>query len=743
VTLAACPAFYVGRYVIDNSQVAVMAAFTVIALSAFADFGGPPVKRTTANLVALGVGMVLSAAGTWTSTSTAAATVAMFVVVGVVSFSAVYSGYFAAGVPAVILFYVVAAGIPAPAADIAPRLAGTALGGALAVLASLVVGPLTSADTLRLRLASMLEALRSEVAFVDAPVTDGTGLTSLAGERQAGYQAARSKARELLATRPPRTGGPTRSQRAEMYLLQGADRLAGVMSRLVDQHLSCGPGETLEPFERRLIARLDAAMRTMVDALRGRGPVPDPLELEACVREFRDTSKQWLSGALAAPGHDRALQNRVGRSFMLNELGTAIVAAEVQTRLALGVETPSEGRIVLPIVVSSLSGSPRHDVKKWIRRARGNLTLDSVHLRNSLRLAVGLSIARFLVGVLGLQHGFWVMFATLTVLKTTVNQTGATAARALFGTVIGFAVGAAVVIALGQRTVADDVILPFVFFGSVYVATVGFIAGQALFTLLVLILFNILAPVGWSIGLVRVEDVAVGALVGVAIGVAVWPQGASGQVRQAVSCALLTSSTYALDTARQLLFGEAPRGAADAERQSALTDGVRADDVFAQYLTERPEDEVSTTRWTDLVVGCHMLWYGTDIIRSISPNAGGLGRDRPAVVGKLEEDLERMEQSSRQLCAEIVTGQRPPGDRPVRRGAGTGEDVRIDRESLVRAGDSERLTQVLGMLELRCWADEVREELAHLEEVVAGLDPPSRVMPVSSRRMVLSALGRT
>jgi hypothetical protein len=39
---------------------------------------------------------------------------------------------------------------------------------------------------------------------------------------------------------------------------------------------------------------------------------------------------------------------------------------------------------------------------------------------------------------------------------------------------------------------------------------ISFAAGQAAFTLVLVILFNIIAPAGWEIGLVRVEDVALG-----------------------------------------------------------------------------------------------------------------------------------------------------------------------------------------------------------------------------------------
>ena len=69
-------------------------------------------------------------------------------------------------------------------------------------------------------------------------------------------------------------------------------------------------------------------------------------------------------------------------------------------------------------------------------------------------------------------------------------------------------------------------LLPVVAFGSAYVPEIAsFTAGQAQFTMMVLIVFNIIVPTGWQVGLIRVEDVVVGALVGVVVSLLLWPQG--------------------------------------------------------------------------------------------------------------------------------------------------------------------------------------------------------------------------
>ena len=61
--------------------------------------------------------------------------------------------------------------------------------------------------------------------------------------------------------------------------------------------------------------------------------------------------------------------------------------------------------------------------------------------------------------------------------------------------------------------------------------TISFAAGQAAFTLTLLILFNILAPEGWKIGLVRIEDIALGSAVSLAVGLLFWPRGAGAALR--------------------------------------------------------------------------------------------------------------------------------------------------------------------------------------------------------------------
>ncbi len=72
-------------------------------------------------------------------------------------------------------------------------------------------------------------------------------------------------------------------------------------------------------------------------------------------------------------------------------------------------------------------------------------------------------------------------------------------------------------------------------------AVISFAAGQAGFTLVVIILFNIIDPTGWKVGLTRIEDVAIGCAVSIVVGLLFWPRGATAALGRALSAAFVAN----------------------------------------------------------------------------------------------------------------------------------------------------------------------------------------------------------
>ncbi len=98
------------------------------------------------------------------------------------------------------------------------------------------------------------------------------------------------------------------------------------------------------------------------------------------------------------------------------------------------------------------------------------------------------------------------------------------------------------IIVVGFDPMVLWILLPVATFGSAYIAKVAsFAAGQAAFTMLLLITFNLIAPTGWRVGLVRIEDVVVGCLACIVVSLLLWPRGARRRCpprsQQAVRCA--------------------------------------------------------------------------------------------------------------------------------------------------------------------------------------------------------------
>ena len=150
-----------------------------------------------------------------------------------------------------------------------------------------------------------------------------------------------------------------------------------------------------------------------------------------------------------------------------------------------------------------------------------------------MRGGLGLSIAVLLAEVTQIAHGFWVVLGAMSVLRTTALTTGSTALRALGGTLVGFLAGAGDHPA-GRRHALAPVgcCCPSSCVVAAYLPeAVSFAAGQAAFTVMVVILFNIIQPVGWTVGLVRIEDIALGCAAGLVSGILLWPRGAAAQIR--------------------------------------------------------------------------------------------------------------------------------------------------------------------------------------------------------------------
>jgi hypothetical protein len=145
--------------------------------------------------------------------------------------------------------------------------------------------------------------------------------------------------------------------------------------------------------------------------------------------------------------------------------------------------------------------------------ASSNAVTVSPWLGNAASTGLAIGLAVWTAHVLRLNHAFWVVLGVLPVLRS-----GATSPTRAFwheqvGTVLGFVLGALLVAILDAQRELYWIALPCVIFMAVFASTaIGFIAGQAAFTVFVVVLFCIVSPSERQVGFTRVEDVAIGGL---------------------------------------------------------------------------------------------------------------------------------------------------------------------------------------------------------------------------------------
>jgi hypothetical protein len=219
----------------------------------------------------------------------------------------------------------------------------------------------------------------------------------------------------------------------------------------------------------------------------------------------------------------------------------------------------------------------------------GYLRTRSVTVINSLRIGLALALAVIVTLVLPVQNALWVVLGTLSVLRSSAAGTRTSVVRAVTGTAIGFVIGAAVIAVVGVNPVVLWSLLPLATFGSTYVMTVGsFTASQAMFTMQVLIVFNLMRPIGWQIGLIRVEDVAIGALVGLVVSMLLWPGGAQSAMHRAVGDAVTACSRYLAAAVIRVTRGSSPQTqqAVTELGAAALTAARTHGDAVRVYLSE-------------------------------------------------------------------------------------------------------------------------------------------------------------
>jgi uncharacterized membrane protein YccC len=187
------------------------------------------------------------------------------------------------------------------------------------------------------------------------------------------------------------------------------------------------------------------------------------------------------------------------------------------------------------------------------------------------------------------EHGFWVVVGTMLVLSSSALSTRTKTVQAVVGTALGIVVGGLIVAGLGTAPVVLWLLVPITIFAATYLPRfVSFTVAQAAGAMNLLIILSLMIPTGWRIGLLRVENIALGAAVGMAASLLLWPRGATAAITALIEAALDVNVRY-LRAAVLGVTGGHSEGT-DAELAALSHDAVvgsrRLDDAVRHYLSE-------------------------------------------------------------------------------------------------------------------------------------------------------------
>ncbi len=625
--------------VIGNATMATFAAFGSLAMLLFVAFGGTMRERLAAQTSLMLAGAVFICLGTLASRAAWLAAIAMFAVGFGVLFAGVVSSVLASASTSLLLGFILPVTLPGPVTSIPARLGGWLLAGAASLIAIVVLWPAPASDPLRMPLvracALLARRMRAEVRHMRGGPGTGEGTVDTQVAESA---AAIRSLRKLFFATPYRPTGLTTTARILVRLVDELVWLDAILERM-PTGTPAGPNFSAVCDVKLAAAALLEQSAGLLEAAH----VP-PDEIEPALRELRaarDTMEQAAMSAISA-GRDPAGRGDPGApggatgtsaagyvsslepSFRAQELSFATSAVAANIQLAVAARERTWRQQLLGRQPAGASG-PLSSAQE---RAGAHVQRHSVWLHNSVRGAIALGLAVLVADLTGVQHSFWVVLGTLTVLRSNALSTGQNVLRGLAGNVAGFIIGGALILGIGTSNTVLWFLLPLaVLLAGLAPAVISFAAGQAAFTITLLILYNIIAPAGWKVGLVRIEDVAIGCAVSLVVGMLFWPRGAASAFGEAAAGAYAESARYLRSAVtfgvvrcdRQLPPTPVPRE----ESLRAAAAARRLDDAFRGFLAERGTKHLPLADVAALITGVAVLRLTADAVVNLWERGDG------------------------------------------------------------------------------------------------------------------------
>ena len=713
--------FAITHVAFSDPQVSLFAAFGSFALLLLVEFTGRPRARLVSYLGLYLVGSCFSVLGTLVSTHKVAAVAIMALVGFGVLFAGIAAPPAATASTAALLTFVLPVAVAAPSSEIGPRLVGWTLAAAFCITACLLVWPPPWHDNLRRRLSAAVSAV---ARLADARAR---GRPDPAARADVTKQLALLR-QQFSGTPYPPTGAAAGAV-ALSKLVGRVEWVAGNTAMVGDEHWSTERAAA-QAITEKVADTLHQTASLICDG--DAHPVNDPAKIGA-VRDATRALDELIDAELAAdvsalteaaavdrrphaetaPEEERSIAAALDPGFHARALG---IATEMVADAAL------EAAGAPAVVDRRLGMGDESTPNLFAHRLLSHLSFRSVWFRNALRGSVGLALAVAVIEVTNVQHGFWVVLGTLSVLRSNALGTGATALRAVGGTALGFIAGSVITIGVADHSALLWALLPLaVLVSGVAPSMISFVAGQAAFTLVVIILFNIIEPVGWRVGLTRFEDVAIGCGVSIVVGLLFWPRGATAALGRALSQAFVASSGYLADAVDRLTMTSRSVDTGLGQEASHRA-YLLLDDVFRQFFAERGAKVVSVEAISRLFTGSNRLRLAAYTLATLPVRPPEAGRPELESVAIAEAVLRDSYASSHrwyQEFADMLDERRGSLDLPTPHDEVLHHVLRTAFDDVRAQQRVDRVQTTLQML----WADELLENQTQMQaDLLASAD---------------------
>ena len=552
--------------IFGESNASLLAALAVCIHLYFLDFDGDLGERFIGHGVATLVGLVAVLLGVLCASPLWLAVVATILVSSAFAYLRLLRGYVSRSAVGLQGAFFLPLMISARLHDLPSLLAGWSVGSAVSILAALVLLPHRRSGLVRRLLVDWLRAAAELCSAVAGGVDPASSVAALEHSRDA-----------LLAkvtTSFSQPGAVGHRQRAIAGMVSGARWSMPIAERLT----------ATDPSDPSTLAMTSAeAFRAAADLVGGGSvgiAIPDV-----------PSARAHDLDALIGQSPEVLASHYPVRLLSIGAMNQLFQAASSRRRSA---PTPDVGHF---------------DATRPAAILRENLRWNSLWFQNALRTGLGAAACVLSVRLVGLEHGLWVVLASLAVTQVTLS--GASGARAMVGIVSGATGGVLVAGLLSMAHLPHPVFvcaLPVVAFVTKRVAGTNMALAQFTYTQFALINFAVLAwPPHSRLEVVRFQDILLGAFVAAVFSLLAFPTGVSRLLERLRSAAIGSARTYLTANIAELADG-VPGAMA---RRDVLVEDLGAyenalDAAFMHAQTRTPElmaHEEASAIARDLLLG--------------------------------------------------------------------------------------------------------------------------------------------